>query len=141
MADALKIGIAGLGNVGAGVVKVLNQNADLITRRAGRQIVATAVSARDRSRDRGISLDGIAWEDDAAELATRADVDVVVELIGGSNGPALTLARRTFAAGKPLVTANKAMLAHHGMELAQIAENAGLPLKYEAAVAGGIPVI
>jgi homoserine dehydrogenase len=141
MADALKIGIAGLGNVGAGVVKVLNQNADLITRRAGRQIVATAVSARDRSRDRGISLDGIAWEDDAAELATRADVDVVVELIGGSDGPALTLARRTFAAGKPLVTANKAMLAHHGMELAQIAENAGLPLKYEAAVAGGIPVI
>lgn len=141
MAEALKIGLAGLGNVGAGVVKVLNWNADLVSRRAGRPIVVTAVSARDRGRDRGISLDGLAWVDDAAELASRDDVDVVVELIGGSDGPALTLARRTFAAGKPLVTANKAMLAHHGMELAQLAENAGLPLKYEAAVAGGIPVI
>lgn len=141
MADALKIGLAGLGNVGAGVVKVLNWNADLVARRAGRPIIVTAASARDRARDRGISLDGIAWVDDATELATRDDVDVVVELIGGSDGPALTLARRTLAAGKPLVTANKAMLAHHGMELAQIAEKAGLPLKYEAAVAGGIPVI
>jgi homoserine dehydrogenase len=139
--SALHIGIAGLGNVGAGVVKILSQNAELVAKRAGRPIVVTAVSARDRNRDRGVSLDGIAWVDDAAELATRDDVDVVVELIGGSDGPALTLARRTLAANKPFVTANKAMLAHHGMELAQAAENAGLPLKYEAAVAGGIPVI
>ena len=141
MADVLHVGIAGLGNVGTGVVKLLQQNADLISRRAGRPIVATAVSARDRSRNRGVSLDGIDWVDDAAELATRDNVDVVVELIGGSDGPALTLARRTLAAGKPFVTANKAMLAHHGLELAEAAEKAGLPLKYEAAVAGGIPVI
>ena len=141
MSNALRIGIAGLGNVGGGVVKALAQNAELIARRAGRAIVVTAVSARDRSRDRGVSLDGIAWVDDASELATRDDVDVVVELIGGSDGPALTLARRSFAANKPLVTANKAMLAHHGLELAMAAEQAGLPLKYEAAVAGGIPVI
>jgi homoserine dehydrogenase len=141
MVSALRIGVAGLGNVGGGVVKLLAQNADLISKRAGRAIVVTAVSARDRNRDRGVSLDGIGWVDDAAELAARDDVDVVVELIGGSDGPALTLARRTLAAGKPLVTANKAMLAHHGLELAASAETARLPLKYEAAVAGGIPVI
>jgi homoserine dehydrogenase len=141
MADHLQIGIAGLGNVGAGVVKLLGQNEDLISRRAGWPIRVTAVCARDRSRDRGVSLDGIAWVDDAAELATRDDVDVVVELIGGSDGPALTLARRTLAAGKPFVTANKAMLAHHGLELAQLAEDRRVPLKYEAAVAGGIPII
>jgi homoserine dehydrogenase len=137
----LRIGIAGLGNVGAGVVKLLAQNADLIARRANRPIIVTAVSARDRNRDRGIDLSGIAWVDDATELALRADVDVVVELIGGSDGPALTLARRSIAAGKAFVTANKAMLAHHGLALAQAAETQGTALKYEAAVAGGIPVI
>ncbi len=137
----LRIGLAGLGNVGAGVVRVLADNADIIARRAGRPIVVTAVSARDRNRDRGIDLGGFAWLDDAAELPARDDVDVVVELIGGSDGPALTLARRTLAAGKSLVTANKAMLAHHGLDLAAAAEAAGLALKYEAAVAGGIPVI
>jgi homoserine dehydrogenase len=132
---------AALGTEGAGVVKILAHNADLVARRAGRPIVATAVSARDRSRDRGISLAGMAWVDDAAELATRDDVDVVVELVGGSDGPALALARRTLAAAKPLVTANKAMLAHHGMALAATAETQRVPLKYEAAVAGGVPVI
>lgn len=137
----LRVGIAGLGNVGAGVVKLLDTNADLVARRADRPIIVTAVSARDRNRDRGTDLSGFAWVDDAAELAARDDVDVVVELIGGSDGPALTLARRTFAAGKPLVTANKAMLAHHGLDLAGLAEAAGTALKYEAAVAGGIPVI
>ncbi|MBC7520906.1 MAG: homoserine dehydrogenase, partial [Sandarakinorhabdus sp.] len=137
----LRIGIAGLGNVGAGVVKLLAHNADLIARRANRPITVTAVSARDRSRGRGIDLGGIAWVDDATELAQRPDVDVVVELIGGSDGPALTLARRSIAAGKAFVTANKAMLAHHGLDLAQAAEAQGTALKYEAAVAGGIPVI
>ncbi len=141
MTSPLRIGLAGLGNVGAGVVRVLADNADIIARRAGRPIVVTAVSARDRNRDRGIDLGGFAWLDDAAELPARDDVDVVVELIGGSDGPALTLARRTLAAGKSLVTANKAMLAHHGLDLAAAAEAAGLALKYEAAVAGGIPVI
>ena len=141
MQKPLRIGLAGLGNVGAGVVKLLAANADLIARRAGRPILATAVSARDRSRDRGCDMAALAWVDDATELAGRADVDVVVELIGGSDGPALTLARRTIAAGKALVTANKAMLAHHGLELAAQAEALSVPLKYEAAVAGGIPVI
>ncbi len=141
LAGPLKVGLAGLGNVGAGVVKLLADNAEIIARRAGRPIVITAVSARERNRARGIDLSGFAWLDDAAGLATRDDVDVVVELIGGSDGPALTLARRTLDAGKGLVTANKAMIAHHGLDLAATAEAAGLPLRYEAAVAGGIPVI
>ncbi len=141
MTAPLRVGLAGLGTVGAGVVKLLDANAGLIERRANRPIVVTAVSARDRSRERGVDLARFAWVDDATELAERDDVDAVVELIGGSDGPALVLARETLKAGKAFVTANKAMLAHHGLDLAQLAENTGAALKYEAAVAGGIPVI
>ena len=141
MTEALRIGLAGLGTVGAGVVKLLDANAGLIERRANRPIVVTAVSARDRGRERGVDLARFAWLDDVTELAGRDDVDVVVELIGGSDGPALVLARATLGKGKAFVTANKAMLAHHGLDLAQLAENTGAALKYEAAVAGGIPVI
>src|SRR5207237_1059460 len=104
-------------------------------------VVVTAVSARDRQRERGVDLSRFAWVDDAGQLAGRDDVDVVVEMIGGSDGPALALARATLGAGKGFVTANKAMLAHHGLELAALAEANGAPLKYEAAVAGGVPVI
>ncbi len=138
---ALRVGLAGLGTVGAGVVALLDANAGLIERRADRAIVVTAVAARDRGRDRGVDTGRFAWVDDATQLAARGDVDVVVEAVGGSDGPALVLARATLAAGKALVTANKAMLAHHGLELAAMAEAKGVPLKYEAAVAGGIPVI
>jgi homoserine dehydrogenase len=141
MADALRIALAGLGTVGGGVVKLLDANRDLITRRAGRPITIVAVNARDRHRDRGVDLSRFDWVDDTGALATRDDVDVVVELIGGSDGPALALARDTIAAGKAFVTANKAMIAHHGLALATAAEKTGTPLKYEAAVAGGIPVI
>src|SRR5271165_874311 len=137
----LRVGIAGLGTVGAGVVKLLARQAELITARAGRPITVTAVSARDRNRDRGISLDGLIWHDDPLALAWDENVDVVVELIGGSDGPAKALAEKALAAGRPLVTANKALLAVHGVALAQAAEAASLPLAYEAAVAGGIPVI
>jgi homoserine dehydrogenase len=140
-ASPLRVGLAGLGTVGAGVIKLLDANASLIARRAGRPIVVTAVSARDRARERGVDLGRFAWEDDATALAQRADVDVVVELVGGADGPALTLARGALAAHKPFVTANKAMIAHHGLLLAELAEAAGTPLKFEAAVAGGIPVI
>ncbi|KQR83079.1 homoserine dehydrogenase [Sphingomonas sp. Leaf343] len=141
MADALRVALAGLGTVGGGVVKLLDANRDLIMRRAGRPIEVVAVSARDRSKDRGIDLSRFRWVDDTSALAQQADVDAVVELIGGSDGPALTLARATLAKGRHIVTANKAMLAHHGLELAQAAEAAGAALKFEAAVAGGIPVI
>jgi homoserine dehydrogenase len=141
VSDPLKIALAGLGTVGGGVVKLLDTNRDLVTRRAGRPIEIVAVNARDRSRDRRIDLTRFDWVDDTQALATRDDVDVVVELIGGADGPALTLARATIAAGKAFVTANKAMIAHHGIGLATDAEAKGTALKYEAAVAGGIPVI
>ena len=137
----LRIALAGLGTVGAGVIRLLDTNRELITRRAGRPIEVVAISARDRSKDRGVDLSSYRWDDDMDDMASHGDVDAVVELIGGADGPALTLARNTLKLGKPFVTANKAMIAHHGMELAQSAEEAGVALKYEAAVAGGIPVI
>ncbi len=136
-----RIAVAGLGTVGAGVIRLLEVNRDLIARRAGRAIEVVAVSARSRHKDRGIDLSPYRWEDDMDDLAALADVDAVVEVVGGSDGPALTLARNTLAQGKALITANKAMIAHHGMELARIADAADIPLKFEAAVAGGIPVI
>ena len=145
MAAPLRIALAGLGTVGGGVIRLLETNAALIARRAGRPLEIVAVCARDRTKDRGVDLSRYPWEDDMTLLAERGDVDVVVELVGGADGPALALARRTLAAGKGLVTANKAMMAHHGMELAEIAEAAndglGAPLMFEAAVAGGIPVV
>ena len=104
MADKLRIALAGLGTVGAGVIKLLAQNQALIERRAGRGIEIVAVSARDRTRDRGVDLSGFDWTDDTSALAQRDDVDVVVELIGGSDGPALTLARRAIAGGRALPT-------------------------------------
>jgi len=141
MAQPLRIALAGLGTVGGGVIRLIETNGSLIARRAGRPLEIVAVCARDRSKDRGVDLSRYQWEDDMTLLAERKDVDVVVELVGGADGPALALARRTLAAGKGLVTANKAMIAHHGMELAEAAEKARVPLKFEAAVAGGIPVI
>lgn len=141
MTEPLKIALAGLGTVGTGVVRLIEANAELITRRARRPVQITAVSARDRTKDRGVDLSPYAWVDDPAELATRDDVDVVVEMVGGSDGPALAIARTALANGKSLVTANKAMIAHHGLELAATAEKAGAALKFEAAVAGGIPVV
>jgi homoserine dehydrogenase len=141
MVEPLNIALAGLGTVGGGVVRLIETNAELIARRARRPIRIAAVSARDRTKDRGVDLSRYDWEDDAAALAARPDVDVVVEMVGGSDGPALALARNTIAGGKSLVTANKAMIAHHGLELAAAAEAAGVALKFEAAVAGGIPVI
>ena len=140
MAEALKIAIAGLGTVGAGVIKLIDANRDLIARRAGRAVEVVAVSARDRNRDRGVDLSRFQWVENTADLAD-VDADVIVELIGGSEGTALSLAERAMANGKAFVTANKAMIAHHGLKLAQTAETKGVALKYEAAVAGGIPVI
>ena len=141
MAEPLKIALAGLGTVGSGVIRLLESNAGLLTARAGRPLQIVSVSARDRSRDRGLDLSAFDWVDDMTALAARDDIDVVVELVGGSDGPALTLARNVVAAKKSFVTANKAMIAHHGLELAESAEAAGVSLKFEAAVAGGIPVV
>jgi homoserine dehydrogenase len=137
----LSVGVAGLGTVGAGVLALLRDNADIVAARAGRAVAVVAVSARDRSRDRGVPVSGLRWYEDAAALAVDPGVDVVVEAIGGSEGPARALLSASFAAGKPVVTANKALLAVHGTELAAAAERAGVPLGFEAAVAGGIPAI
>ena len=141
MTRPLSIGIAGLGTVGGGVLTMLRQNADLIAARAGRPIAVTAVSARDRTRDRGMDLSGLRWYDDPVALAGDANVDVVVEVIGGSEEPAKALVEAAMAAGKQVVTANKALLAVHGAALAAAAEKAGVVLAFEAAVAGGIPAI
>ena len=140
-ASPLRLGIAGLGTVGAGVVTQLAQNAGLIEARAGRRIAVAAVAARDRTRDRGIPLDGIAWADDPLALAADPTVDVVVELMGGADGPARALAEAAIGKGKPLVTANKALIAEHGATLARAAEEQSVALGFEAAVAGGIPII
>ncbi|RME64959.1 MAG: homoserine dehydrogenase, partial [Alphaproteobacteria bacterium] len=106
MSAPFRIALAGLGTVGVGVIRLLERNAALIAERAGRPIAVVAVSARDRRRDRGIDIGRFRWHDDATALAERKDVDAVVELIGGADGPALALAKATLSAGKPFVTAN-----------------------------------
>lgn len=141
MTRPLAVAIAGLGTVGAGVAKLLRDNAELIAARAGRPIAVTAVSSRDRTRDRGVPVAGLRWYEDAVAIAADPAVDVVVETIGGSEGPARALVEAALAAGKPVVTANKALLAVHGAALAQKAEARGVTLAFEAAVAGGIPAI
>jgi homoserine dehydrogenase len=141
MKEPLRLGIAGLGTVGAGVIDLLASNADIIEARCARRLEVVAVSARSRHRDRGINLDGYTWYDDCSELARDADIDVFVELIGGEDGPAKAAVEAAIGAGRHVVTANKAMLAYHGTKLARSAEAAGVALGYEAAVAGGIPIV
>jgi len=137
----LKIAVAGLGTVGAEVVRVLRTNSELFAARAGRPLQVTDVSARNRDRDRGLDLSPYIWHDDAAAMAAACDADVVVELVGGADGPAHALVQKALSSGKDVVTANKAMLAKHGVSLAALAEDGGQILAYEAAVAGGIPIV
>jgi len=141
MANALKIGVAGLGTVGASLVRILQTRANALAVACGRPIAVTAVSARDASKDRGILMDGIAWYADPVEMAKDADIDVFVELVGGAEGAAEQSVRAALVRGLHVVTANKALLSRHGVELAKLAEEKGRLLNYEAAVAGGIPVI
>ena len=141
MSQPLRIGIAGLGTVGAGTVQVLRENAALIAARAGVALQVVAVSMRDPTKPRDVSLEGIRIERDAVALADAADIDIIVEVIGGQEGVAKTLIERAIANGKHVVTANKALIAHHGLALAQAAEAKGVVLAFEAAVAGGIPII
>ena len=141
MKTPLRIGIAGLGTVGAGVVKLLAEHGRLLALRGGRPLKVMAVSARSRTKKRDIDLSGVRWEKDPLSLATASDIDVVVELIGGSSGVARRLVQRALGAGKHVVTANKALLALHGAEIAALAEKKDRILAFEAAVAGGIPII
>jgi homoserine dehydrogenase len=137
----LKIAVAGLGTVGAGTLKLLQDQAELLAERGGRRIVVTAVSARDRRRDRGVELSAVRWYEDATAMAADPEIDVVVELIGGADGIARQVVDAALDHGKHVVTANKALMAHHGTRLAARAEEHSLALSFEAAVAGGIPVI
>lgn len=141
MTQPLRLGIAGLGTVGTGVVKIVRHHAKTLATRSGREIVISAVSARSRDKDRGVSLKGYDWEDDPVALATRDDVDVFVELMGGTDGPAKAATEAALQAGKDVITANKAMLAVHGHALALLAEENEAVIRFEAAVAGGIPVM
>ncbi len=141
MSSPIRIAIAGLGTVGAEVAQLLTERRDLIAARCGRPVDLAAVSARDPKRDRGVDLSGCAWFDDAAAMAREADVDVVLELIGGEDGIAKSICENAISSGRHVVTANKALLAVHGTALARQAEGAAVALGYEAAVAGGIPVI
>ncbi len=141
MTTPLRLGIAGLGTVGTGVVRIIQNHADLLAARTGRPITISAVSARSKGKDRGVKLDAYAWEEDPVALARRDDVDVFVEVMGGSDGPAKLSTEAAIAAGKDIVTANKALLALHGQDLAEAAEAKGLLIRFEAAVAGGIPAI
>jgi homoserine dehydrogenase len=141
MTGPLKVGIAGLGTVGSGVLKLLRDHNRELQERLGRQIVVTAISARSRSKDRGLDLSSYRWLETPAAVASSPDVDVFVELIGGENGAPKQAVETALRAGKPVVTANKALLAQHGVGLAALAERNNVALKFEAAVAGGIPVI
>jgi homoserine dehydrogenase len=141
MMEPLRVGVAGLGTVGAAVVRILARQDNALAERCGRPIRVTAVSARERGKDRGFELSRYAWFDDPIDLARSKDVDCVLELIGGGNGTAKNTLEAALAAGKHVVTANKALLAKHGLPLARAAEEKGLALSFEAAAAGGIPVI
>lgn len=141
MSAVLSVGIAGLGTVGGGVAKLLVQQTEIIARRCGRRIEIVAASALEKHRTDALGIGYVRWFDNAADMAAAPDIDVIVELIGGSGGIAKTVVETALAHGKHVVTANKALLAHHGVALARLAEGKGLALAYEAAVAGGIPII
>jgi homoserine dehydrogenase len=137
----LGIAIAGLGNVGSGVARLLSNQAELIAQRAGRPVTIKAVSVRNKKKRRDCELPGVEWIDDPRALAKLPGADVVVELMGGAEGAARELAELALNNGKHFVTANKALIATHGASLARAAEKNKLQLSFEAAVAGGIPVI
>ena len=141
MTTPLRLGIAGLGTVGVGIVRIVQKHAALLELRAGRPVQIVAVSARSKSKNRDVDLSPYDWEADPVDLAKRDDIDVFIEVMGGHEGPAKDATEAAIASGKDVVSANKALLATHGQALAESAEDAGLVIRFEAAVAGGIPVV
>jgi len=141
MAEPLKVGLAGLGTVGTAVVHLLERGRDKLTARCGRPIEVVALSARSRAKKRDIDLKKFRWIADPVALATDPAIDVLVEVIGGEGDPAKSAVQAALAAGKPVVTANKALLARHGHKLAMLAERQRVALNFEASVAGGIPIV
>src|SRR5262249_20829322 len=139
MVAPLKLGLAGLGTVGSSVVRLIAD--DQLAARCGRPIEIVAVSARKKGKDRGVDLTGVRWVDDPVALARDPSIDVFVELMGGEGDPAKAAVEAALASKKSVVTANKALLARHGLALAELAQANGVALNFEAAVAGAIPVI
>ena len=140
-AEPFRVGVAGLGTVGASVLNIVARQDNALAERSGRAIRVTSVSARDRARDRGHDLGRYRWFDDPVALARSDEVDCVVELMGGADGPAKAVVEAALDGGKHVVTANKALLARHGLDLARRAEAKGVALAFEASAAGGIPVV
>src|SRR5205807_2277281 len=141
MAAPLKVGLAGLGTVGASVVRLIDQQRTALTLSCGRPIEIVAVAARARAKNRGIDLKRFRWVNDPIALARDGGIDVFVELMGGAGDPAKAAVEAALGAGKSVVTANKALLARHGVKLAALAERKHVALNFEAAVAGGIPIV
>ena len=142
MHEPLRLGIAGLGTVGASVVRLLETHGDALAAQLNRRISVVGVSARKRERPKGLKIDRYDWHDDPVALARSNSIDVFVELIGGGDdGPARSSIRAALKTGKSVVTANKALLARQGVKLAKLAEERGGQLSFEAAVGGGIPII
>ncbi len=137
----ISLALAGLGTVGCGLLSLMDKNAAFLQDRAGHSFVISAVSARDKTRQRPVDITAYDWYDNPLDLADPAIADIVVELIGGADGPALALARKALSQGMAVITANKAMIAHHGAELARLAEDNGTVIRFEAAVAGAIPIV
>ena len=136
-----RIGLVGLGTVGQGVVDIIQKNGEMLAARTGRRFEIVAVNARSRNKNRDVDISAYEWMDDAVAMARRDDIDVIIELVGGENGTAKAVVQAALETGKSVVTANKALIAKHGHALAQLAESQGKALRYEAAVAGGIPII
>jgi homoserine dehydrogenase len=141
MVAPLKVGLAGLGTVGASVIRLIEENQEALAARAGRPVTVVAVTARAKGKDRGIDLSRLRWVDDPVVLAQDPEIDVFVELMGGEGDPAKAAVEAALAAGKSVVTANKALLAKHGVALAALAEQKQVALNFEAAVAGAIPIV
>jgi len=141
MSDSLKIGVAGLGTVGASVVRILQTDGEMLANKAGRAVELVSVAARDKNKDRGFNGADLNWCDDVLDMAEDSRLDVIIELIGGADGVALDLVKMALENGISVITANKAMMAHHGAELAELAERNDVELRYEAAIAGAIPVV
>ncbi|HKY85977.1 MAG TPA: homoserine dehydrogenase [Pseudorhodoplanes sp.] len=141
MVAPLRVGLAGLGNVGAAVIKLIETEQQSLVARCGRGVEVVAVCARSKSKDRGVDLNKFRWHDDPLKLARDPDIDVFVELMGGDGDPAKSSIEAALAAKKSVVTANKALLARHGVALAELAETNGVAVNFEAAVAGAIPVV
>ena len=141
MTTPLRLGIAGLGTVGVGIVRIVQKHGALLALRAGRPVEIVAVSARSKTKNRDVDLSDYDWEDDPVALAKRSDIDVFIEVMGGHDGPAKDATEAAIATGKDVVSANKALLAIHGQALAEAAEASDRVIRFEAAVAGGIPVV